>query len=374
MVKPKSVRRAVKAGAIIVGAVKEAMRTKKRTSTKTRTATKVVTRRRRRGEVAQGTAEYSRQNVVIGRKPRQTLKGAWKLLNQNINSVTWYLNAYSQMFGTSGAVRLLNTSTTATTGVLTAPCHLYDLTASPNGIAGTIINPFFDWVPTFTDQATTGGLLNWIQPASRQWQIQDSDTNATAYETYPGGECTLDYIQAKLLFYAPLSFPCKYNIQVVQFTDDRFVPGNNGTAEGIAPNQYNVQTAFWKSMTKKYMHSPLEDGEGKFMKYVKVLYQNEFILNPKESTESVNTIFRQVNIFMRLNRGLKYDWNDDSNMVMTTEATTTNNSNQVETTVLPKKRIFLMIRAMARNGTTYSNTVHPSYDVVLKKKQSPLAS
>lgn len=342
--------------------------------TRTRTKTRMMTQtRRRRGEVELGIGEYSRQNVRIGRVPRRTLQAAWRVLDANKSSQTWYHNAYSQMFGTQGNVLLQNTSTTATTGVLTAPCHLYDMTANPNVQGTTINNPDISWIPTFTDQSTTGGLLNWIQQ-SRQWQLSDTDTAPTAFETYPGGECMLDYIQAKMLFYCPTSFPCKFNIQVVQFNDDRFVPGENGVALGIAPNQFNVQTSFWKSMVKKYMHSPLEDGEGKFQKYVKVLYQNEFILNPKETTEVTNTTFRQVNLFMRLNRSCKYSWNDDANMVMTTTGTPTNNSTNIELTVHPRRRIFLMIRAMARNGTVYSNTIHPSYDLVLKKKTSQLAS
>jgi len=128
-------------------------------------------------------------------------------------------------------------------------------------------------------------------------------------------------------------------------------------------------------MTKKFTHSPLESGDPNFRKLVKILHSQTFIMEPKESIESENNHYREINIFKRLNMHVKYDWESNDEMNMIGAEGQVNTSQNLKNTVLPKKRIFLMIRAQANHNVTgWTRFDHPSYDLVLTKKYTQLSN
>jgi len=339
---------------------------RKTTARKTR-KTKTVRGSRPRGKETQVVGSYTKNSRSLGRRPRKTLRAAWKVIDSNKTSLTQIFNRYNAFGGARGMQEMVNSSAGAL-GVYTPPCHLYDLT-STNNIQGTTVveaNPYLQ--PDFTNITDTG-VLSW-QPNygynGKNWIPQDTGgTSAQAGATYPSAECVLEWVSIKLLMYCPSAMVSKTTIDVCQFTDDRVVPG------AVSP----YATAFWQAATKKYAYSPLESGGLRYNKYIRRLHSQSFIMEPKESDEvgELNH-YREVNIFLRINRSCRYDWTDQDPMYMQQLDTQQDTSAYIQTIPKPKARIFLMIRGQAQYTPTYSYDVsrHPSYDIVIRKKQSQL--
>lgn len=332
-----------------------------RASRKRRGALRVKSTRRSK-ETIVPAAEYTRNTVSLGYKPRQNLRNAWKLLNQNKSSTIYGYRALSAFGGSNGNLSLTNVSPTTSTGPWAPPCHLFDLTSAINVVNGVATSPNIWFRPQFSDP-TAAATLSWGN--TQNWTLENTDHAPSIVDTYPNGSDTLDWVQAKLMCYCPLQLPSRFQIDVVQFKDTRLIPGE-GTSQFAA--------AFWQGVNKRFSYSPLEGGDYKYQKYFKTLYTNTFILNPKENTEAVNTIFREVNIFMRLNRRCTYDWEDQDRMNMVASADfQQNDGTNIKTTVHPRARIYLMIRAQSGWGTAFSNAIMPSYDIVLRTKHTQLA-
>lgn len=323
--------------------------------------TTTTTRRTKETDVTQ--AEYSRRTTAIGRKPKQSLKQAWKLLNSNIASTVYGAAAYNQFAGATGTNRLLNTSTTTTTGTFIAPCHLWELTSAPNVINGVVTNPNVQWELTFTNPTSTG-TVGWNN--SSPLFVANADNVSTSFNTYPMGNDTLDWIKAKLLFYCPTTIPCRIQIDLVQLKDTRLLPD--------AANNSAFATAFWQSMVKRFAYSPMESGNTKYQKYLTVLHSQQFIMHPKESTENVNTTYKEVQIFKRMNRRCTYDWQDQDTMTMLGQETQQNAPALLSTQVHPRARIFLMIRAQANNAAAFDASKMPTYDYSINLKHSQFSS
>lgn len=334
-----------------------------RAATRRRRRGRVTTRRGKGKETKEGWGEYTKRDTALGRKPRPTLRAAWKLLNQNKSSTVFAHRSYSQFGGNQGAIALANISATSTTGLLEVPCHLWEVTSAVNPVNGVITAPNVAWVPNFSNPTDTA-TLTWVN--GRPLSVENADNATNQSIIYPNGSDTLEWIQAKMLFYAPTTLPCRYAIDVVQIKDTRLVPDN--------ANVTQFACAFWQNVIKRFTFSPLEPGSVKYQKYFRILHSQSFILNPKESTEAVNTIFREVNIFLRLNRRATYDWEDQDRINMVVQDGPVNLDANQKTQVYPRARIYVMIRAMARNGSAFSTTIHPSYDMVLRMKHSQLSA
>jgi len=357
---------AVAAGYNAYKKVKDAAKGKPKYASKTRTASKTTTVTRRRKVQEGEQSVYSKQNVSLGRPERHNLRNAWKKITANTIHNTLRINQYSQFAGTSGANNLTCISPTTSTGPMTLPCVLYDITSSPNMINGAAIVPSVRWIPTLSTPLDTG-VITWANDTL--WTQEGADTNGSAYTSiYAGASETLDWVQAKMMFYAPLTVPCRFQIDIVQITDTRLIPQTGTVPDGT------FHTSFWQAMLKRFIYSPLETGDPKYKKYLKVLHTTSFILNPKETTDATNTVFRELNIFKRFNRTCKYDWQDQDKMNMLLNEGQINLDGAMSTYVHPRARIFVMVRAQARNGTAYSSNIHPSFDIMLRKRCSQFSS
>lgn len=229
---------------------------------------------------------------------------------------------------------------------------------------GSIQNPTIGWYPTFSDPTSTA-TLSWTRAFT---YTNENVDNATAIvDNYPGGSDTLDWVQAKLLFYAPTTRASRIQVDVVQIRDTRLVPD---ASTGVS----NFACAFWQAMVKRFAYSPLEPGNNEYAKYLKVLDSKTFIMEAKESTDAVNTNMKELNLFYRFNRKCKYNWADEDKMAMLSQDGQINTDTNISTQVHPRSRIFLMIRGQATNTTADSSALHPSYDIVLRAKHSQLAS
>ena len=338
-----------------------------RTGSRRRTTGRTVTRRKKSRETSAPSGEYTNNAVALGRKAGHGLRDVWKLLNANKSSTIFGYRGYSQFGGTQGIFGLVNVSPSASLGPLEVPLHLWEITSAVNTVGGTITYPNWFWKLAFSDPTATAANVTWTN--SMQPTIENADSSATIIDNLPSGSSTLDWMSARLLFYNSLTLPTRYQIDVVQIKDTRLMPE---TASVNTATPFHV--AFWQAMVKRFTQNPLETGDTKYQKYLKVLHSQSFILNPKETTETVNTIMRQISIFMRLNRRCTYDWQDSAKMGMLNLSTQVNLDGAIQTQVHPRARIFLMIRAQARNGTAYSTNIHPSYDVVLRTKHTQFTS
>jgi len=355
---------AVAAGYNAYKKVKDAAKGKPKYASKTRTASKTTTVTRRRKVQEGEQSVYSKQSISLGRPERHNLRNVWKKVTANTILNTFRISQYSQFAGTQGAVNLPCVSPTTSTGPMTVPCYLYDITATPNMVNGAATFPFIRWVPTFSTPQDTG-TITWANDIQLQTENQDT-TGAVNSSVFAGASDQLNWMQAKMMFYAPLTIPCRFQVDIVQITDTRLVPGSTDSG-----TQFHA--AFWQAMLKRFIYSPLETGDPKYKKYLKILHSTSFILNPKESTEATNTVFRELNIFKRFNRNCKYDWQDQDRMNMLVQEGQVNTDQTLSTTVHPRSRIFLMVRAQARNGTAFSTNIHPSFDIMLRKRTSQFA-
>jgi len=229
----------------------------------------------------------------------------------------------------------------------------------------TETNPYLQ--ADFTNITSTG-VLSWSGNNGyngKNWAVQQTaGTSAIALDTYPAAECMLDWVSVKMLVYCPSTVVSRFAIDVVQFTDDRVVPGSVGP----------YATAFWQAATKKFAYSPLESGSMSYSKHIRRLHSQTFIMEPKETIENELNHYREVNVFLRLNKSMRYDWNDQEGMGFQGLDTQQNTSEYIQNSPRLKQRIFLMIRGQATYTNTYSFNLayHPSYDIVIRKKQSQL--
>jgi len=334
---------------------------KRRPVRRTRTATKTRNTRRRKTTLVVSD-EYSKLNVSLGKKPKQDVKAAWRYLNQNISKTRFGIQAYNTFGTLSGLSFLNNVSANTSTALLEVPFHLYDITSCINVVSGAVLVPSILFVPQFTNSIDTA-TMTWA--TGQPLQIQQTTNDVANADSYPGGSSTLEYMSLRMICYPPLTIPCRWQIDILQFKDDRLVPQAPTTS---------FATAAYQSYIKKFVKSPIETGTTAYNKYLKVLYTESWIMTPKQTVENAANVMREINIFKRFNTKMNYAWNEDDLMYMNTVDTQRNLSASIKTQLAPRRRIFLSIRAQAANGTAWSQSIMPSYDISLKMQHSQLSS
>lgn len=318
--------------------------------------------RRKRHQTPVVKEEYQKERVQLGRKVKKNLKGAWKHIKNNLNESRQSIRSYVE-FGSSNGFNFLQNVAASAADPWTPPMILYDLTSCRNVVGGVVTDYNPCWKPEFSNYGAAGNLT-WVQPAtSGNWLPEDTPAASTTAASYPQDKSVLDWVSAKLLFYSPFNIPTRISVQIVQFTDRRFCPGEStGAADPLV-------NAFYQGLIKKYSYSPLEEGNSNLKKWMKVLYSKDFIMEPKDTDEQVPAQYKQLDIFNRMNRVCKYDWNQNDAMNVMSVDTQVNNSRNLNV-VEPKARIYLMIRAQSKLNSVISNAVHPSFDIVLRTKHT----
>jgi len=334
---------------------------KRRAIRRTRTATKTRnTRRRKTTPVV--TDEYSKINVSLGSKPRQDVKNAWKYLNQNISKMRYGIRQYNTFGTLSGAMLMQNISANTSSASLVLPFHLWEVTACTNVVSGAVLVPNILNIPVLSSSVDTA-TLSWV--SDQALQVEQTTSDVTNADSYPGGSSTLEYMSLRMICYPPLTIPCRWQIDILQFRDDRLIPQAASTP---------FATAAYQSYIKKFVKSPLEQGTTVYNKYLKVLHTETWIMTPKQTVDNLANVMREINIFKRFNTKMNYAWNEDDLMYMHTIDTQKNTSAAIKTQLEPRKRIFVSIRAQAANGTAWTQATMPSYDISLKMQHSQLAA
>lgn len=333
---------------------------------KRRYGSRYGTSKRRRRETPVSLAAYTRVSYRRGRKPRRTLRRAFKEIRDQTEKRIYAFRQYTDFGGTNGSLYLKNIVTALgppPTGPNELPVHLYEVTSQANTVNGTLVTPNIGWFPTLTDVTGTSTTITWNN--SFPFAIETTPRITTAVDNAPHFKDRLDWVQAKFMFYCPTTKPTRIQIDLCQLKDTRLVP-TTGTVD-----QFHV--AFWQAMAKKFVKNPLESNSTDMTKWLKIIDSKSFILEPKETTEVQNTNMREVNLFYRMNRLCRYNWNQNDIVNMGTNdqpVNAANNSVQVH----PRARIFLMIRGISGFATAQTSTLHPSYDIILRKSHSQFNS
>ena len=109
-------------------------------------------------------------------------------------------------------------------------------------------------------------------------------------------------------------------------------------------------------------------------KYFKVLKRVNIYMDSKDTDQTVNTNYKEVNFFCRLNRTCRYDWNNDDRMNMANNDQQVNNSDNM-TDVHPNARLYVLVRALSKRVAVppgFDVNVNPSFDYSVKICHSKL--
>lgn len=338
-----------------------------RTAKRSRSGSRTVTKRKRNSESTTNAALFSAKYVSTGKRLKSSVYNN-KLVSSNKSSLVSGFTHVSAWGGVLGAIGLKNTSTTISTGQLIAPLHIFDMTASINDNMGSIQVPQIGYELRFSDP-TDAAVCQFVPLVPSTGGTMALERYDSKYDTitnqYPGTRDLLDYVSADMMFYCPVQNSTRVNVQFVQFKRDELCPEAAFTAgSGFA-------TAFWQNYIKRYTYSPLSVLNAKSDKDITILKNINFYMDPKESTEPVNAITKRLKIFHRFNRLCNYNYNSEDKVKMYDDDMTINIA-QNETQVVPKARIYMLIRAQARWNATYSSNLHPSYDISYRQKHSQL--
>jgi len=325
-----------------------------------RTLTRTRTRKKYKLDAAAAHSELTKTALRGGYKMRRTLRNLWKIESRKTHKSVFGYSNISNFGGDRGADFLSLTQNAAGAPVTAGCIRLWSITAAPNvDTNGNIINPSCHFFPTFSNEADTGVL---------SWNFADTtfpiNTSSAVNQTsdFPNDKSILNYMSAKFMLYNAINSPGKYMFEIVSFKDDRLLPG----AALTTPLDQRFATSFWQSISKPYIFNPVAATSPEMNKYMKVHKRLFILMDSKDTTETVNTKYKEVNIFHRFNKPCRYDWAQADRMnIYGDDAPTNIGDNQTD--VKPSQRVYLLLRALISRPTTYpvvySTERMPSYDV-----------
>lgn len=346
----------------------------KKTFTK-RSTKKVIAHKHDQRDTGVG-AEFTKMSVKFGKPVKNHLP---KLLLASIKAQTCRASWVNQYDNPASATTLpgniaLNNFQLNGTGYIQLPLHLIDITSWLNTNAGNTVVA----LPLWTLNTDVNGVCAFTQ-SQTQWNLEQAADRPVDTAMMTRESDLLKSVSARFLFYGATGKPTRFSIDLISLNDDSLQPDIN---INMITNSENVnllagKSAFWTSMVRPMLWSPLVMGDAKATsghKY-KVHQHTEFILQEKLSNEpnSFAGHMKQVNYALHLDRIQRYDWN---NKVSTSAAVTEGGpqisyeTNDLCTVVSPKRRLYLMIRAQSafNNGATNDPSKTPSYDLVLRSK------
>lgn len=256
----------------------------------------------------------------------------------------------------------------------TQPLHVMDLTMSPvNEATGPLGSGMYALRNdnTSTDcsyvrvigQTETGVSSNGGQGEFREFGFTDTSTRWTT--------ATLKWVDIKMNLYGSYFVPIKYKIALVRIHDEVAVFG--GFNDGAK------QKTMVDSMLKPMFYSNLLTNTGMQKKSYTIVKQWNYVVEPMmrtdaEAVDSGETYkspyFKEVKIFYKADKTLKYDWHDNTGVNDLVEDAATCNTNQtalnqLHNVIYPTSRLYLVITASSSKiePTTDSATTAPTFDV-----------
>jgi len=211
------------------------------------------------------------------------------------------------------------------------------------------------WYLQATNETDTS-IMTWAPEGN--FENYSNQQAAIQTHAYPLAKSTLQWVAFKMLLYNPTNAPGKYSIELISLKDERLHPVSPTTAGAFS-------TAFWQYMSKKYSFNPIASADTTWSKYYKVHKRLVINMDSKDTDQTTNTNYKEVNFFARLNKSLDYAWAQEDRMNMINNETQINMSRNL-TDVHPRRRMYILVRALAQRDTAMNAAVHPSFDYSLK--------
>jgi len=319
------------------------------------------------GNYAQGTLTSRKRKY--GRNYKRGSTTYTNLLSKaSVSRIQFGLSDYTTYGGASGSYFLRNyydtRALTTTTGGYYLPCHLWDVSAVANSNLGaeSATNAAQCGYRLGLDNSSGTNVVPRHRTLGQALTLQQGPGTAGSTLTVRSGSM-LRGVKAKIMFYCPLTVPCRIKVQLVQILDARLQPSKNATTDTettrtdfgawqadntLLPNDMGGAERhagnFWLNYMRPNVMNPVCLGSAN-TKSIKVLKKESFTLNPKETSDNTATTYHMVDFFYAFNRHQKYNWENTSAQVLQGFSgegqTIAQNRNCVE----PRARIFLMITA-----------------------------
>jgi len=384
MAKYSSIRTLARAGAGAYGIYRASRKRKlkavRRVGKKIRRTGRIrFTRRRRRKQTA-GEWDYAKESGIYGRKQRTTLRTVNRRLNAHAETVQFVGRGISAFGGTNGNIFCANRQS-ALGAAIACPCFILDVTSARNIVNNAITEQLCMQRLILTNELDTA-LVQWVGFPAYNWITQAAPEAATGFDNFPNEKSLIKWANLRMMLYAPTALPTRWQIELVQFRDERLVPsapqgaglGSNGYGGVAGASSPAFVAGFWQYMLKKFMFNQIEPMANTYRRYVRVLKRMTVYMDPKESTDASNTRYREINFFAHLNKLANYRWDQTDRVAISTDDTQIELDPQNRTELHPRSRIFILIRAVSGRivGASDTATVHPSFDWYLRTKHEVL--
>lgn len=350
-----------------------------------------VTEEEEKKKRTMSTGEHTRRRYRRGKKKQ--------MLAKKVNSVVEPLIARFQglnnyMTTDAGYFKLFNHKDTSATATLTAPIHMYDITAWVNNVSGALSYAPLGRCLQYTAAAGAG----WTAPIQGVFQNGAGNTNVWTVE-HTGHNVgvniashkrdILEWFDYRMLCYGRTVVPTRWRVAIVQLMDDGWHP-HEVTTDGPPVSDGNPYNEFWNSLSAPFMNNPIEGGNPYSVKgHIKYLHCEDFMIESLSTTDGVGANIpkvHEVRGFHRFNRLQNYGWDTPLAEAVYANATfggpgaTYDGQNKWQSTtsdysnmVQPKARIYLMVAAQSGATTSaapgvWSAAVNPSYDLFMRVK------
>lgn len=359
--------------------------------TKTKNKKKTIPLNRRKKQFKNympAGAELSYDRYKGGRRAKQNLRGAWKVLNSN-KQRNIYFAEYLNRFMTNSSypgyqqIKTAFAGSSATGAMSSLPLHLYSLSAAPQITNGSISKPTCGHVLQLSDAASTG-YVKFLNLANN-WDLQNVSGSSTGVQSFPGQIDNLKSVSIKLALFGSQTRATKYCIQLVQlrkpYLHPEFVNYQTNTSEQAAAR------VFYDQLTKDYSFSPVSFINSPSQKDIKVLKTWTKIIQPRLTTEQQDVIgeltaggstlgamphCELLNIYHIFNRTQRYNWSDNQTTAEPTGTSDTPPAQQLgdnRNDVTWNARVYLMVRALApiiQYSDGFDSGACPSYDISIR--------
>lgn len=335
--------------------------------------------------------EQTFYSSVDGQPMKKSLANVYKILSAS-TAKNWYeFNGANSMWGTYGhGYYLLQSVQSATGSQLQMPMHIYDLSAVPNVVAGTVTQPVVGYTYTPSNETNTAVPGFTGQSYSQTIFLQNTQGSTTNVESYPEAGDMHVSTQIKLNIFGALSVPMNVHVYIFKFKKDYLCPDivnelpNSSSAE--ASTSYLTEAAtFYQSLLKPMLYNPILVQNQTHLKDMHIIKHDKFHFEPKLSTEpnaqeGGNNLpywphCKTVSYFERWNKKCDYSWTDTGEVALTQALGTQQDNGNNSTTVKPSERLYLMVMAEAfadpasgNTATAFSNLRNASYDIMVKHK------
>lgn len=340
------------------------------------------------------TGEVSYVKKRLGKPMRHNIRNAWKELESTHNDVYYRLQgltAYSNAFGFYTMERGLVGTAPQPASSQTLPLYLVELTPVPINGSSTVYNTMYRMLASYNGSTPNSTSYGWAYPADinpdgtgglNNWEVEMSGKQVTTTNHPVGPRDILSYADIKLICVGAANTPTTFEISIIQLAHDWLHPMADLTQQNTTTTQLDYKEQrdrVWEAEVWPYITSPIMPRPPKMnQRYIKTLHRVKFVLQAKTSIETSNEAHHKiVNIFKWFNRRQNYDWQrKQQNPVVGALGVPTlgypldngGAGQELSNTVVPRARIYLMIKATNQSTGAFSTATSPSFDLVIRKK------